>query len=289
MELEKKKYEAKEAAKINVKTTPQKQFFAFGGKKAFYEESTSNDDNNDAPITLSTTELKELEIIAMEDYYVQNELSSDSMLYDVEFYLGSFEVDLITFASQRLALFQMGSFSSSFKANVDGSFIADFNISNFNISDHITHNTLFPFVVRSLEQPVDSNSHNELQQALCLSLKKAKNGDQSLEARLVSFEIIACNVLIKECKQFITFTEEDNTTFLHAEKQNPTLEYSVSGAADVFYDASGSVSQNIVIPKNKGDFIDQKRQNRTKVSDKLTAAFTKAWKSKLEKKIAWQV
>ena len=45
-----------------MKTTPQKRFFAFGGKKAFYEESTSNDDNNDTPITLSTTELKELEI-----------------------------------------------------------------------------------------------------------------------------------------------------------------------------------------------------------------------------------
>ena len=281
LEMERKKYEA--ILSTRYKRSPRKSFFGFrssvSGKS---EDSLSPSDNDEPPISLSLSELKELENIAMEDYYKGNELSSDSILCDVNFHLGSFSVELVTFASRPLASFQMGSVSSSFKANADGSFVVDFQMSSLHVRDWITINTMFPYVVRSLEQQETSNaSKGNIQNALGFKLKKARNGDQSLEACLVSFELVACDLLIKECKRFITFTEADFNGMVPTSR-NPTLEYSVSGAVDLFYDANDPVGPgNSAIPKNI--------EIAPKVSDKFTSAFSDAWKSKLEKKIVWQV
>jgi vacuolar protein sorting-associated protein 13A/C len=289
IDLERKKYEAKEAVRNNAKSTPKKRFGLFGSKA--YESSDDlghlSDDDDDSPITLSISEMKDLEKIGREEHEVDNELTSDSILCDVNFHLGSFGIELTTFASRPLASFQMGTLSSSFKANNDGSFVSDFQMSSFNISDRITCNTLFPYVVRSLEHPKSSNQTDELQHAFGFKLTKAKNGDQSLDARLVSFEIIACDVFIKECKRFVTFSHED---FSSNTAKNPTLEFSVSGGADLFYDANDPMMTLNAPSINGSDIFDYRsHSNRSKVSDKVATAFNDAWKSKLERKIAWQI
>lgn len=280
IELEQKKFEAIEASRL--KASPRKRFFAFGSSKAHKndESSLTPRDDDDAPITLSILELKDLENIALEEYFEDDKLSSDSILCDVKFHLGSFGIELTTFASRPLALFQMGTLSSSFKANADGSFVAEFQMSSINIRDRFTSNTLFPYVVRSLEQnsDLDQCSH-----ALAFKLNKAKNGDQRLEASLVSFEITACDLFVRECKRFITFTNEDYNLMMR--NKNPTLEYSVSGGVDLFYDANDPLARSTT-EILKEDFIDHKNP---RVSDKLASAFSDAWRSKLEKKISWQV
>jgi hypothetical protein len=286
VELETRKYEAMEASRIVIKPSSRKRFFAFGSSKDD-KSVNSTMSTDDAPITLSLSELKELENDALAEYSTDDQISSDSILCDIEFHLGSFEVDLITFASRPLASIQMGTLSSSFKANADGSFLSDFQMSSFNISDRITPKTLFPYVVRSLEQTSESDSADTFQDAFGFTLKKAKNGDQNLEARLVSFEIVACSMLISEFKKFVSFTAEHYNTY-EKSAQNPSLEYSVTGGADLFYDANDPTTESVIKHDNE-DFIDKPTRNRGKVSGKLASAFNDAWNSKLEKKIAWQV
>ncbi len=291
IELERKKFEAIEANRNTSRSTPKKRFFVFKTAKddSSTKNSISENNDDDTPITLSLSEMKELENIAREEYSTGKELSSDSILCDVEFHLGSFEIDLITFSSQPLASLQMGTLSSSFKANADGSFVADFQMSSFHISDLVTENTLFPFVVRSLEQPSESDAPDALKYTLGFKVIKAKNGDQTLEAKLVSFEIVASDTLIKECKRYITFSQEDYDNFMSS-AQNPSLEFSVSGGTDLFYDANDPLEQSLTTTSRDSiDFVEQRVRNNEKMSSKITSAFSDAWKSKLEKKIAWTV
>ena len=290
MELERKKFEVMEAKRIATKTSPRKRFFVFkAAKDDSSVKSSGSLQDDDTPITLSLSEMKELENVALQEYSTDNKLSSDSILCDVEFHLGSFEIDLITFSSQPLASFQMGTMSSSFKANADGSFVADFQMSSFHISDLITKNTMFPYVVRSLEHPSESDAPDALKHTFGIKLIKAKNGDQSLEAKLVSFEIVACDVLVKECKRFVSFSQEDYDNFMSSQ-QNPSLELSVTGGTDLFYDANDPLTQSSsFLTRDTSEVVDQKARNNAKMSRKITSAFSDAWKSKLEKKIAWTI
>lgn len=238
--------------------------------------------------------MKELESIAFQSTTeTEHGVSSNSILCDVKFKLGSFKVDLITFRSQPLASLEMGTVSTGIVANADGSFEVDFALSSLNIHDRITCKSLFPMVIRSLESSSDSKTKSIFQKAFQLKLKKARNGDQHLDVEIVSFEIVASSVLISEMKRFATFTKHDIAA-INFTPQNPMLRESISGDADLFYDADEMVgaSRMMSFSSSKNDIADDlnlpvRRDENSKMSVKLASAFADAWKSKKEKKISW--
>jgi hypothetical protein len=257
--------------------------------------SSSVETDESPPITLTTAEMKELESISFQSTTeTEHGVSSNSILCDVKFKLGSFKVDLITFQSQPLASLEMGTVSTGIVANADGSFEVNFALSSLNIHDRITCKTLFPMVIRSLESSSDSKTKSIFQNAFQLKVKKARNGDQHLDVEIVSFEIVASSVLLSELKRFATFTKHDISA-INFTPQNPMLKESVTGGdADLFYDADEMVGASMMMsfasPKNDiaDDFnLPIRRDESSKMSDKLASAFADAWKSKKEKKISW--
>jgi hypothetical protein len=266
--------------------------------------SGHGDSDTDPPITLTMEEMRELDSLALVSDTEMPTLSTDSMLCDVSFEMGSFAVDLVTFRDLPLVSLEMGTVLSQFKANADGSFTSTFSLSSLNVYDRITRNSIFPVVIRSLESS-DKNKNSGLntstfKNAIDLKLGRARNGDQSLEAKMVSYEIVACDVLLKEMKKF--------TNLVHGKKSyvpvsNPTLEYSVSGSADLFYDATDVGTSTMMastilsdldeLSRNLQSRHEEKNASRQmhapKVSDKLSSAFADAWKSKLEKQTVWSV
>ena len=293
--------ELEEFRRTAAKATPKKKStfrsLMFGKKgggdladRSLLESQSSLDDLDEAPISLSAAEMRELDSIVLESASDAMALSSDSMLWDVSFEMGSFSIDLVTFASAPLVSLEMGAVLSSFKANADGSFSSSFSLSSLNVHDRITRNTLFPVIIRSLQSSMDS-TFDTFKNAIEFKLTKARNGDQSLEACMVSYEIVACDVLLRELKKFATIAKESKRKPLQS---NPLLQYSVSGGADLFYDAdldeTTVLASTILLDTEElnTDFVPN-NQEPSKVADKLSSAFADAWKSKLEKETVWSV
>ena len=289
-----------------------------------HDASISNMDvdlDDEPPITLSIEERRELDSLALESAAGgAATLSSDSMLCDISFELGSFTVDLVTFAAAPLVSMEMGTVISHFKANADGSFMSTFSLSSFDVHDRITKGSIFPVVIRSLQSSEQDSELYTFEDAMDFSLCRASNGDQRLEAKMVSFEIVASDSLIKEVKKFLNLAHiqvgnvQSNS---HAYSQstsrsNPLLQYSVSGSSDMFYDANDAIGASTMMSSpgailsdldNLGRHIHvntntntvsnsiqaNNTQNGPRVSDKLSAAFADAWKSKLEKETVWSV
>jgi hypothetical protein len=325
VDLEFKKYEEREESRRNAAAarlvlTPKKKSglrsLLFGRKEEVEDHSLLDGrisssghgggdldvDVDDPPITLTVEEMRELDSLALESASDEVALSTDSMLCDVSFEMGSFAVDLVTFASAPLVSLEMGTVLSSFKANADGSFSSTFSLSSLNVHDRITQNSIFPVVIRSLESSSseqDSKFHT-FKNAIEFKLARARNGDQHLEAKIVSYEIVACDVLIQEFKKFTNLQERKS--YVPVSKSNPVLEYSVSGGADLFYDANDvgtstmmastilsdldELSKNLAPNPHNQNQIQNQAPN---VSDKLSSAFADAWKSKLEKETVWSV
>ena len=308
--LEMKKYEEREESKRSArKDTPKKKSGTFRsmlfGKK---EDDRSllhegGMDMHDPPIVLSTAEMRELDSLALESATADVAISSDSMLCDVSFEMGSFHVELVTFASAPLVSLEMGKVLSYFKANADGSFNSTFSLSSLDVRDRITHNSLFPVVIRSLQSSEHDPNFETFKNAVEIKLSKAKNGDQHLEAKMVSYEIVACDVLIRALKRFATIGKDNEGDILRKTlKVNPMLQYSVTGGADLFYDASEQYGNSTVLASAILQDIDElatslaiqtavqsTSKEPSKVRDKFSSAFADAWKSKLEKETVWSV
>ena len=308
--LELKKYEEREESKRSArKNSPKKKSGTFRsmlfGKKED-DQSLLHEggmDMHDPPIVLSIAEMRELDSLALESATADVAISSDSMLCDVSFEMGSFHVELVTFASAPLVSLEMGKVLSYFKANADGSFSSTFSLSSLDVRDRITHNSLFPVVIRSLQSSEHDPNFETFKNAVEIKLSKAKNGDQHLEAKMVSYEIVACDVLIRALKRFATIGKDNEGGALRKTlKVNPMLQYSVTGGADLFYDASEQYGNSTVLASAILQDIDElasslaiqttiqsTSKEPTKVRDKFSSAFADAWKSKLEKETVWSV
>jgi vacuolar protein sorting-associated protein 13A/C len=303
-ELEMKKYEERQELKKSVaKTTPKKKMsfrsMLFGKKDADAADRTllyspkSEDDKDEPPISLTDAEMRELDALALESASAELALSSDSMLCDVTFEMGSFTVDLITFASAPLASLEMGTVLSYFKANADGSFKSTFSLSSLDLHDRITRKSLFPVVIRSLQSSKSDLSFDTFQNAIEVKLTKARNGDQHLEAKIVSYEIVACDFLMKELRKFVTIGKD--SSYRKTAPSNPILQYSISGGADLFYDADELGGTTILASTILQDIdqlaksltMDQKQPSNFK--DKFASAFAEAWKNKLARETIWSV
>lgn len=306
--LEMKKFEQIEASKKLKKSSPKKKTsfrsMIFGNKDKDDEILLLDQESldiNEPPISLSEAEMRELDVLALEAANAEMTLSTDSILCDVTFEMGSFAIDLITFASAPLLSLEMGTVITVLKANADGSFSSSFALSSMNVYDRITMKTLFPNIIRSLQSSADSLLDSTFKNAIELKLTKARNGDQGFEAKLVSYEIVACDNLLKELKKFFTMTNLAGSPSTHHKDINPMLQYSVTGGADVFYDAGDFGSSTMFQSKfskfdhERSETVDSMiynylhTNNKQKVSDKLSSAFADAWKNKLESEVVWSI
>ena len=263
-------------------------------------DSSSNEDGIDSaipPITLTADEMTELESIGLDTTEEVSSLSADSKLCKVNFTLGSFRVNLVSYGLQPLTALQMGTFSSTFNANADGSFDARFTMLSLAVDDMVTARSHFPCVVKSLQASqtdrlstgADAPSRTH---ALDFNLTKSKTGDQDLVLQMAAFEIVAASLLFKELFDFFSVKNGDTVSNVRKrEKRNPILQQSMTGSVDLFYDADLGDPD---LPSS--DFLPDvnSRQNThttttAEISDRLTDALVEAWTSKTQSKRAWRI
>merc|ERR1711871_333338 len=107
----------------------------------------------------------------------------------------------------------MGEVRVSFKANADGSFYAGFTLSSLNVRDEATIGSLFPLVVRSMEQSNSkTNTNSTISNAIEFQLRKSRLGDQDLVVKMVAYELVASFSLFKDLKKFFSFQEIESET-----------------------------------------------------------------------------
>ena len=277
----------------------------------FYE-CLDDDNDNDAPITLTADEMKELEELAMKK--ADRSLTKDSMFCDINFNLGSFQVNLLKAPNQPLTSLEMGMVSASFKANADGSFVSGLSLLSLEVMDSVTTNTFYPTICRSLQKAHSSTKSHAFQ----FQLKKSKEGNQELVLKMVACEIVASPVLLFALKDFFKLpveTRNNNTTNGSSGnngRTNPILYESESGD-DLFFDAKEGMSTMLLTPlgastaksqfnyaatpssnkvgsRSKGNNLqDMATMKDGKVSDKLSSAIMDAWNGKNQQKQQWKM
>jgi len=251
------------------------------GYRAFFRyqeiESTAANDLDTVPISLTVEEMKELQDIDLK-HIATAVLSSDSKLYDFNFSLGSFKVDLIKKTLQPIARFEMGQMQTNFCANNDGSYNFGFTLSSMQVDDMVTRDTLFSSIVHSLQSP----SSASFKHAFEFRSKKAKEGDQDIKLKLVAFEIVASPEVLNEVKTFFNLQKKK---YIPKEKLNPVLKQSVTGGADIYYDAVDDSEFRSPSLVNATAAVAAKAT--TKMSDKLSNALSAAWNQKKVRKRTW--
>ena len=233
---------------------------------------------DEAPIKLTTEELKALESLS-EMNIQDSELSSDSRLCDLRFVLGSFRVDLSSYGQQPLVLLEMGTVSTIFDANQDGSYTFDLALTSLDVHDRFTLNTFFPTVLTNQL----SDGTKEVGKVLSVTCSKSKKGDQRIRMKLKTIEAIASPSLLIQLKEFISLSKHrpppTKTT-----KANPLLAQSLSGSVDLFYDAaegSDRVDDNIGKPHKNQD------GPGSDVIDDLSNTLIDAWRMKEVSQASW--
>ena len=282
-------------ASVSSSTTPSKSRYRLFGsstpKKELRRDSTTDtefyeclDDENAAPITLSADEMKELEELAMKK--ADQTLTTDSMFCDINFTLGSFQVNLTTASKQPITSLEMDMVSTSFKAKADGSFAFGLSLLSLEVLDSVTTGTFYPTICRSLQKSQTKQSH-----AFQLQLKKSKGGDQELVLKMVACEIVASPLLLFAVVEFFKLPIPQNMT------ANPMLLETVSGEEDMFFDArekesvmitsSSPVRVSTTAATMDSPIYHSEANKDGKVSDKLSTAIMDAWTGKNQKKQHW--
>ena len=260
------------------------------GYRAFFRhqenETVSESDLDSIPISLSLDEMKELENINLEQI-ADVVLSKDSKLYDFKFELQSFRVDLLKSGLEPIAKFEMGQMVSNFRANNDGSYNFSFTLTSMQVEDLITHRTLFPKIVQSLQSP----SSSSFKYAFVFQLKKAQEGDQDIVVKLVAFELVASPQILNEVKKFFTLDPPPNKTESSTNNlSNPILQESLSGSTDIFYDAMDDMNHSTTSTSTSTSPLINSNATvatKTKMSDKLSSALSEAWNQKKVRKRTW--
>ena len=277
-------------------TTPSKSRYRLFGsstpKKELRRDSTTDtefyeclEDENAAPITLSADEMKELEELVMKK--ADQTLTTDSMFCDVNFTLGSFQVNLTTSSNRPITSLEMDMVSTSFKAKADGSFAFGLSLLSLEVLDSVTAGTFYPTICRSLQKSQTKQSH-----AFQLQLKKSKGGDQELVLKMVACEIVASPLLLFAVVEFFKLPVPQNMTVA-----NPMLLETVSGEEDMFFDArekesvmitsSSPVRVSTTAAAMDSPIHHSEPNKDGKVSDKLSTAIMDAWNGKNQKKQHW--
>lgn len=231
-------------------------------------------------LSLSPDEIRELEGVARSDL-IELELSRDSRLYDVQFVLDALRVELVGYDLRPIASLAMGQVSVDFDAAMDGAFGFNFDLSDLEIFDRITPNSLFPSVLRMIDK-----SDKKQADAFHFNVSKSSSGDQGLSLKVVPFEAVASQLMIRELQRFFRDTPV-NGGLDPRRRANPLLAQSVSGSVDLFYDAhqGGSFLRLEPPPENDLKPKPTPRFNRQDLSN----ALIEAWKEKTETKVSWML
>eukprot|EP00804_Cyclotella_cryptica_P002356 CCRYP_004076-RB/>CCRYP_004076-RB protein AED:0.10 eAED:0.10 QI:356/1/1/1/0.94/0.77/18/6206/1298 len=295
VDRERQKMIAKREKQGGASNTPSKsrmRYSLFGTpkKEVLRRESTETefyeclDDENTAPITLSADEMKELEELAMKK--ADQTLTKDSIFCNVNFTLGSFQVNLTTAENQPITSLEMDMVSTSFEAKADGSFAFLLSLLSLEVLDSVTQGTFYPTVCRSLQKSQTKQSH-----AFHVKLIKSKVGDQELVLKMVACEIVASPLLLFAVVEFFKLPVPPSADATN----NPMLLETVSGEEDMFFDArerestmllSSPLRVSTTTPTTSP--IHHPAYNKDgKVSDKLSSAIVDAWNGKNQKKQQW--
>ncbi|KAL7576943.1 hypothetical protein ACA910_006700 [Epithemia clementina (nom. ined.)] len=309
VQKEREKYDDKERKKASNKTSLFTSLFGSKAKTDSEKEPKGQEEDEDPPIVLSSRELKELEDVALMEQREQDDaLSNESKMFDIQFVLGSFQINLTTYNFTSLALLKMGTVSTKFQSNANGAFDFDFSLSSLSIEDKITTNTFFPTVLKN-QSKSNNNNNNEISKAFSIRMNKTKSGDQQVQVQLSTFEAIASPNLVKEMKRFFSVTDGLLTSggSNYNAKANPILAQSLSGSVDLFYDASEGPqhehSTRALVssgsePLHRSTLLRSPKQhnarpttsNNTKVvSDNISNALFDAWKARTETRSSWLI
>ncbi|KAL3923709.1 MAG: hypothetical protein SGILL_001499 [Bacillariaceae sp.] len=262
------------------------------GKKSYYSylfgsssaetstDNTKNEEDEEVAIVLSDDEMRELEGLAKVDLR-EKELSKDSKLYDFEFVMGSFKVDLVAYDLRHVASLDMGQVSTTFEAAMDGAFAFDFELSDLEIFDRATPQSLFPSVLRMIDQPSSKGETTAVQ----FNLSKSSAGDKSLALKIATFEAIASQLMVQEVQRFFRASAHKPASKL-SRKANPMLAQSMSGSVDLFYDAQPG--ESFILPAQESR-IEEKERKPLVTRYELSNALIDAWKEKTETKVSWMM
>jgi len=294
VDKEREKHDENTRRKANATAKPGLFSSLFGTASSASDQQEQDTDENDPPVTLTVEEMKELEAVTMEQV-ADAELSKDSRLADVRFTLGSLYIHLTSYGLTPLATLDMGTVSSSFDANVDGSFGFEFCLASLEIKDKVTPNSLFPSVLRNQVRPDEDDA--SLNDAFRMNVAKKGNGDQLLKLRLNTFEAIASPQLLSELVHFVGSSEPTirSRPGLLQSRQNPILAQSLSGSVDIFYDATEGSAPLPQITVDHGGGGESVRFNEggpdsaAAGQKDISVALVDAWKSKTETKATWAV
>jgi hypothetical protein len=236
----------------------------------FGTTETGGNNLDEPPITLTVKELQELETFTAAQV-VESELSPDSRLCDVKFVLGSLRIDLSSYDEGPIVSLEMGSVSTSFDANQDGSLAFDLVLTSLEIQDRATPRTFFPSVLKN-QATASTDS------AFRTRYSKNHRGDQNFVAKLSTFEAVASPALLVELKEFASLPKQRSGT----STTNPLLAQSVSGSVDLFYDATeGSDRQ-----EDPFGFLAHDVTPSGTLTD-VSNALVSAWKSRSDSKSLW--
>ena len=232
-------------------------------------------------------------------------LSNESKMYDVQFVLGSFRINLNSYNYTPLALLKMGTVSIEFQANADGSYTFDFSMNSLCIEDKITPKSFFPTVLQNQSSHKDVN--RSYTKAFSFHVDKTKSGDQHLRVQLSTFEAIASPLLLKELKRFLSVNDTLSSTGrnINDQKINPILAQSLSGSVDLFYDASEKLRSSCMdntVAESSASMSEllqwqdvhhrnskQPTSNTTGLSDNISNALFDAWKVRTKTRSSWLI
>jgi vacuolar protein sorting-associated protein 13A/C len=279
VDKEKQKYDEQ----VKSKETGKKSYYSYLFGSSPTEAPTDNtgaEENEEVAIVLSDEEMRELEGLARVDL-LEKELSKDSKLYDFEFVMGSFKVDLVAYDLRHVASLDMGQVSTSFDAAMDGAFTFDFELSDLEIFDRATPQSIFPSVLKLVDQP---NGKGETK-AVQFNLSKSSGGDRSLALKVATFEAIASQLMVQEVQRFFRATAHKPVSKL-SRKANPMLAQSISGSVDLFYDAEPG--ESFILPEQEISKEEKERKPLMSRYD-LSNALIDAWKEKTETKVSWRM
>jgi hypothetical protein len=254
--------------------------YLFGSSSTEAESKVDQAIQNEIAIQLSGEEMRELEEIARLDLR-EKDLSKDSRLYDFEFVMGSFKVDLVAYDLKHIASLDMGQVSTSFDAAVDGAYAFDFELTDLEIFDRATPQSIFPSVLRMIDQP----SQIKTKSALQFNFSKSCTGDQSLALKIATFEAVASHLMVQEVQRFFGASSHQFST-KSSRKANPVLAQSISGSVDLFYDAQPGDS---FVSRQETPLKEEQGQMAAVARYDLSSALIDAWKEKTSAKVSWMI
>ncbi|VEU43387.1 unnamed protein product [Pseudo-nitzschia multistriata] len=255
--------------------------FVFGSSQPSGTEAKQMIDDEEPPIVLSVEEMKELEGVSVLDIFGKD-MAKDWSYCDVTFVLDAMKIDLVGYDLKHVALLDMGKVTIDFETSMDGAFKTSFDLYDLEVFDRTTPDSLFASVLKKIESDTESN----MSEAIHLEVTKSPIGDQSVDLKMVGFQLVASKLMAQELQKF--FQDSSNGSASMKVKSNPLLRQSMTGSIDIFYDASQGDSFRA--PQNFEEATDDTKTKMTpEATEILSNKLIDAWKKKSQSEVSWML